>query len=64
VPPRRSSALAAAGSDEFGNERQLLDQIVVEFAAALIVGEGLVPISGRFKRIPTDQNGARPLGAV
>src|SRR5204862_2657081 len=54
----------AAGGDEFRNKRKLLDQIVVEFAAALIVGESLVAIGGRVKRVPADQHGAGALGAV
>ena len=37
---------------------------VVEFAAALIVGESLVAIGRRLKRVPADQHGAGALGAV
>jgi hypothetical protein len=54
----------AAGGDEFRNERKLLDQIVVEFPAALIIGEGVVSIGRRLKRVPADQHRARPLGAI
>jgi hypothetical protein len=42
----------------------LLDQIVVEFAAALIAAEGVVAIGRRLKRVPADQHGARPFGAI
>ena len=48
-----------AGGDKFRNERKLLDQIVVEFAAALVVGERVVAVGRRFQRIPADEHAAR-----
>jgi hypothetical protein len=54
----------AAGGDEFRNQRKLLDEIVVEFPSALIIGEGIMPVGGGLQRVPADQDRARPLGAV
>jgi hypothetical protein len=49
----------AAGGDEVRNDGELLDQIVIELAAALIRGKLLVAIGRRFVSVPTDQHGAR-----
>jgi hypothetical protein len=54
----------AAGRDEFRNQIELLDEIVVEFAAALIVGKGRVPVGLRLQRVPSDQHRSRLLAAV
>jgi hypothetical protein len=53
-----------ARSDEFWNERKLLDQVIVEFAAALVIGKGLVAVGSGFQGVPTDQHRARLLHAV
>jgi hypothetical protein len=42
----------------------LLDQIIVEFAAALISGEGIVAIGRSLKRVPADQHRTRLLGPI
>ena len=51
----------AAGRDEIGDDRELLDDVVVEFAAALIGRKGFVPVGFRFQSVPGDDDGARLL---
>ena len=53
-----------AGGDEFRDQRELLDQIVVEFAAALIGGKCVMAIGRRLERVPADQHRARLFGAL
>ena len=43
-----------AGGDKFRNQFKLLDELVVEIAAALIRRKSLVPVGLRFERIPAD----------
>src|SRR5215472_17053039 len=52
------------GGDELGQCIKLLEQFVVEFAAALIGGELLVTVGRRVHRVPTYQYGARLLRPV
>ena len=54
----------AAGGDKFRNQFKLLDELVVEIAAALIGRKSLVPVGLRFERIPADQHRTRLLGAI
>ena len=54
----------AAGRDELRQDRQLLDDLVVELAPALIGRERLVPVGRRIERVPADQHRARLLGVV
>src|SRR5205085_1171684 len=44
---------------ELRQEPELLEQLVVELAPALIVGERLVPVRRRVERVPADQHGTR-----
>src|SRR5262249_48490820 len=53
-----------ACGDELGQCIKLLEQFVVEFAAALIGGELLVTVGRRVSRVPTYQYGARLLRPV
>src|SRR5262249_60333815 len=50
--------------EKFGNKLKLLDEVVVEVAAALIGRKSLVSVGFRFERIPADEHCARPLGAI
>src|SRR5258708_38817862 len=50
-----------AGGDKFGQCVKLLEQFVVEFAAALIGGELRVTVGRRVHRVPTYEHGARLL---
>src|SRR5207244_9476600 len=50
----------AAGTAELGQQRQLLEQGGVEVAAALVAGEGSVPIGWLVERVPGHDHGARP----
>src|SRR4029077_3407579 len=54
----------AARGDELRQHLELLEQCVVEFAAALIGGKLLVPISGRVQRVPANEHGPRLLRPV
>ena len=46
------AALEAAGGNEFRDEFELLKQGVVKFSTALVGGEFLMPVGGRFQRVP------------
>src|SRR4051794_21404625 len=54
----------AAGRDEFREDLQLLDQFVVELAAALIGGKQSLAVCRGAERVPADQYGARTLTLV
>jgi hypothetical protein len=54
----------AAGGDEFGDDRELLDDLIVEFAPALIGRKGFVPVGLFLQRVPGDNDGARLLVAM
>src|SRR5882724_3458473 len=54
----------AAGRDKLRQYVELLDDLVVELAAALIGREQLLAVGRRAERVPADQHGARPLGLV
>ena len=51
----------AAGGDESGQQIELIDELGVERASALIRRQSLVPIGRLIERVPADQNGARML---
>ena len=61
---RRLGVGEAAGRDELRQRVELLEQRVVEFAAALVGRELPVPVGRRVERVPADQHGARLLGLV
>ena len=63
VPGRLGIRKTACG-DEFGQHVKLLEQFVIEFAAALIGRELLVTIGRRVQRVPTDEYSARLLHPV
>src|SRR5262249_28091913 len=63
VPSHLGIRKAACG-DEFRQHVKLLEQFVIEFAAALIGRELLVTIGRRVHIIPTDEHGARLLRPV
>jgi hypothetical protein len=54
----------AAGGDEFGERLELVDELRIEVAAALIGGEEALPVGRRAQRVPADQDRARPLAFV
>ena len=47
-----------AGGDELRHDIELIEQLGVEDAPALIAFEGAVPVSWRVERIPADEHGA------
>src|SRR5262249_56081046 len=47
--------------DKFRQHVKLLEQFVIEFAAALIGGKLLVTVGRRVQRVPTHEHGARLL---
>ena len=53
-----------ACSHEVRNDRELLQQFIIEFASALIGGKCFVPISRLLIGVPANQHGARLLLAV
>ena len=61
---RRLGVGEAAGGDELRQHVELLDQRVVELAAALVGGKAFVPIGRLVERVPGDQHRARLLRLI
>jgi hypothetical protein len=61
---RRLGEGKAARRHELRQDIELLDQFVIEIAAALIPREQLLPVGRAAERVPADQHGARPLAVV
>ena len=49
------------GGDKFRQDIQLLNQVIVELAPALIGGKHFVTLRRRVQAVPSDNDGARPL---
>jgi hypothetical protein len=62
--PRRLRIHKTACGDKFGQHVKLLEQFIIELAAALIGGELLVTVGRRVQRVPTHEHGARLLRPV
>src|SRR5262249_3221521 len=63
VPGRLGIRKTTCG-DKFRQHVKLLEQFVIEFAAALVGGELLVTVGRRVQRVPTHEHGARLLRPV
>ena len=58
---RRLGVGEAARGDELRQDLELVDQLGIELAPALVIREGLVPVRRRVERVPADEHGARLL---